>query len=79
MRYPLKQVTRTDVNGVAYTATAEDIPVKPTREELWASWREMQAVNEAYRASVKGHGTQRVNTEAVERYHDLELLKQQEL
>lgn len=70
---PLIHVTKLDYNGVEYTAAIEDIPLKPTREEMWVKWREMRERNEA----VKVYGVASIDTKAVNNYNEVELLKHQ--
>lgn len=73
---PIIHITKSDYNGVEYTAAVEDIPLKPTREEMWVKWRETQRVNEAWRATrndKRQHGT--IPIKQIELYNELNLEK----
>lgn len=75
---PLIHITKLDFYGVEYTAAVEDIPSKPTREEMWQAWRESKKGTSWDTGPVdsKGHhGTLPVT--AIELYNELELLKHQ--
>jgi hypothetical protein len=77
MRLPLdiKHIIATDYFGQEYIKAVEDIPVKPTRAELWAAWRDTQAVNEAFKAAYQREGQHgSINETAVNNHFENELL-----